>query len=152
MEEKLGVNAVTIKSGEKKDWPNTFQETTEEQKVYLYDKLVIPAYNRFVDLVADGRKDHLTAMEVKRLSDGSIYGANEALDEKLIDGVGYIEEAIAVAEKLAGISGGEVVEYKRPFTFANFMRAESRFGFNIDRESLEELTAPRLEYRWTAGR
>jgi protease-4 len=151
LEEKLGVRAVTVKSGEKKDWPSAFEETTEEQKTYLYDKLVLPAYRRFVDLVADGRVDHLTYTEVKKLADGSIYSAQEAMDVHLIDGIGYIEEAISVAEGLASISGGKVVEYKRPFSFANLMRAESRFGFSIDRDSLQELTVPRLEYLWNPG-
>ena len=151
LEEKLGVHAVTVKSGEKKNWPSIFNETTEEQKKYLYDKLISPAYGRFVGLVADGRADHLTYAEVKKLADGSIYSAQEAMDEHLIDGVGYIEEAISVAEKLASISGAEVVEYKKPFSFANLMSAESRFGFSIDRDSLQELTVPRLEYLWNPG-
>ena len=151
LEEKLGVRAITIKSGEKKDWPSVFEETTEEQKKYLYDKLISPAYGRFVNLVADGRSDHLTYMEVKKLADGSIYSAQEAMDEHLIDGIGYIEEAISVAEELAGISGAKVVEYKRPFSFATLMRAESRFGFSLDRDSLQELTVPRLEYLWNPG-
>jgi len=151
LEEKLGVNAVTIKSGEKKDWPSVFEETTEKQKMYLYDKLISPAYGRFVNLVADGRGDHLTYIEVKKLSDGSIYSAQEAMDEHLIDGIGYIEEAISVAEGLAGISGGEVVEYKKPFSFSNLIKAESRFGFSLDRDSLQELTVPRLEYLWNPG-
>ena len=80
LEEKLGISPVVIKSGEKKDWPSPFNETTEEQKKYLYDKLILPAYGRFVDLVAEGRQQHLSYVDVKKLADGSIYSAQEALD------------------------------------------------------------------------
>lgn len=151
LEEKLGISPVVVKSGEKKDWPSPFNETTEEQKKYLYDKLISPAYGRFVDLVAEGRQEHLSYVEVKKLADGSIYGAKEALDAHLIDEVGYLEDAILLAESLAGIEGAEVVEYTKPFSFANLMGAQSKLGFGFDRDTLQELTAPRLEYLWSPG-
>ena len=84
LEEKLGIYPVIVKSGEKKDWPSPFKPITEEQKQYLHDKLISPAYERFVGIVA-GSRPSLTMDEVRQLADGSIYHAAEALDEKLID-------------------------------------------------------------------
>jgi protease IV len=90
LEEKLGIQPIIVKAGSKKDWPNPFQKPTEEQLQYLQGRIIDPAYNRFVKVVVDGRKS-LTEADVRRLADGSIYWADKALDEKLIDGIGYLK-------------------------------------------------------------
>ena len=150
LENKLGILPVIIKSGKKKDWPSSFQVPTEEQLQYLQDKLITPAYERFVQVVADGRKGMLTLDEVKGLADGGILGAQEALNEKLIDEVGYLDEAIAMTKSLAGIKEARVVEYRRPFSLASFLSYRSRGAFKIDRTTLYELSTPQVLYLWSA--
>lgn len=147
LEEKLGITSVVVKSGEKKDWPSIFTETTEEQKQYLRDKLIMPAYDRFVMLVADGR-NALTEEQVRELSDGSIYNAAEALEKQLIDQIGYFDEAVALAETLAGIENAEVIEYARPFSLSSFLASQTRSFWNIDKNILQRLSIPKLLYLW----
>lgn len=148
LEEKLGIQPAIFKSGQKKDWPSPFQPVTEEQRQYIQDKLINPAYNRFVQVVADGR-EALTLSDVKRLADGSIYGAEEALSKKLIDEIGYIDEAIEQVKVLAGIEKAHVVEYRKPFSFANFLSSRSRNILKINRNTLYELTTPQILYLWS---
>jgi len=148
LEQKLGIQPVIIKSGRKKDWPSLFQQITGEQRQYIQKKLISPAYERFVQLVADGRES-LTLAEVRRLSDGSIYGAQEALDEKLIDEIGYLDEAIEQIKTLAKIEEAQVVEYRKPFSLAGFLRLQSRSILKIDRTTLYELSTPQLLYLWS---
>ena len=147
LEEKLGIQPVVIKSGPKKDWPSSFSEVTDEQKEYLQDKLIGPAYERFVMLIAQGR-EALDIVQVKTLADGSIYNATEALDNKLIDRIGYLDDAIELTKKLAGIEKAYVVEYKRPFSLANWLGAKAQFLPRIDRAALYELSTPQLMYIW----
>jgi len=146
-EDKLGIQPVIFKSGPKKDWPSPFQPTTEEQRQYIQDKLINPAYERFVQIVAEGRPS-LTLTDVKRLADGSIYGAQEALDEKLIDEIGYIDEAIKLVLSMAKIEKAEVVEYRKPFSLSGFLSSRSRNALKIDRTTLYELSTPQLLYLW----
>lgn len=148
LEEKLGIVPVIFKSGQKKDWPSPFSPVTEEQRQYIHEKLIDPAYNRFVEVVAEGRPS-LTLDDVKRLSDGSIYGAREALDEKLIDEIGYLDEAIEQVKSLAGIEKAQVVEYRKPFSLTGFLSSRSRNILKIDRATLYELSTPQLLYLWT---
>ena len=150
LEQKLGIEPVVLKSGEKKDWPSMFREMDEEQKQYLMDKLINPAYERFVKLVAEGRKDVLSPEEVRKLSDGSIYGAEEAKENKLIDEVGYIEKAISVTQGLADIKGARVVEYQRMFSLSTLLGAETKHKklIEADRNTLHELAVPQLMYLW----
>ncbi|MFZ0033443.1 MAG: signal peptide peptidase SppA [Sedimentisphaerales bacterium] len=149
LEEKLGIQPVIFKSGEKKDWPSPFQPVTEEQRQYIQDKLITPAYNRFVQVVAEGRGEVLTVDDVRRLADGSIYGAEEALSEKLIDKIGYIDEAIEQVKSLAGLEKARVVEYRRIFSLADYLSSRSGNILKINRNTLYELSTPQVLYLWS---
>lgn len=147
LEQKLGVQSEVLKSGEKKDWPSMFSQMTEEQKVYLNSKLIGPAYERFVKLVSEGRKDSLTLEQTRALADGSIYNADEALEKGLIDDIGYFDDAVAATEELAGISKARVVEYKRPLSWLSAIGAENKLPF-LDTKAIERFAAPQLLYLW----
>ena len=147
-EEKLGIKPAIIKSGEKKDWPSLFSPFTDEQRKYIEDKLITPCYERFVQIVAEGRGE-LSLADVKHLADGSIYGAQEALDEKLIDKIGYIDEAIEEVKSLAGIEKAQVLEYKKPFSLADFLSARSENILKLDKKTLYELSTPQVLYLWS---
>ncbi len=148
LEEKLGIQPVIIKSGQKKDWPSSFRQPTEEELQYLQDKVLTPAYERFVQIIADSRPS-LTLTDVKRLADGSIYGAQEALDERLIDEIGYLDEAIELVKSLAGIEEAQVVEYRKPFSLAGLLRSQSKGILKIDKTTLYELSTPQVLYLWS---
>jgi protease-4 len=149
-EKKLGILPVIVKSGKKKDWPSSFQVPTEEQLQYLQDKLITPAYERFVQVVAEGRKGALTLADVRGLADGGIFGAEEALNEKLIDEIGYLDEAIERVKSLAGIKEARVVEYRKPFSLAGFLSSRSQSVLKIDRTTLYEFSTPQILYLWSA--
>ncbi len=150
LEEKLGIQPVVIKSGLKKDWPSSFSEVTAEQKEYLQNKLIGPAYERFVLLIAQGRVEQLTPEEIRLLADGSIYNATEAMNNGLIDEIGYIDDAIELAKTLAGIEKAYVVEYKRPFSLTSWLDSKTEILPRLDRTGLYELTTPQLMYIWHA--
>lgn len=150
LEEKLGIDPVTIKSGRRKDWPSMYNETTDEQREYLSEKIITPAYNRFVELIAEGRKKVLTEQQIRELADGSIFSAEEAKDNKLIDGIGYLDDAVDRIQEMAGISGAQVVEYEEVFSVWNMLGAEAKAKkqFSIETELLEKVAAPRILYLW----
>ncbi|HRU15845.1 MAG TPA: signal peptide peptidase SppA [Anaerohalosphaeraceae bacterium] len=148
LKEKLGIEPVVIKSGEKKDWPSMFSRTTDEQAAYLKDKLIRPAFERFLQVVYEGRRDVLTPEEVRRLADGSIYPASEALEKHLIDQIGYLNDAIAATEQLAGIQGCRVIEYRERFGLWDILSARNNTALKLDRAALQQWTAPQLMYLW----
>jgi len=146
LEEKLGIQPVTVKAGAKKDWPNLFQKPTDEQLQYLQQRIIDPAYNRFVKVIVDGRKQ-LDESEIRRLADGSIYWADEALKEKLIDEIGYLKDAVEKVKSMANIKNAQVVEYRRPFSFADILSSKTNIKF--DRRTLYETAVPQALYLWT---
>ena len=150
LEDKLGVLPVVVKSGPKKDWPSSFRAPTPEEIQYMRDKLITPALERFVEVVAEGRKASLTLEDVRRLADGGIFGAKEALEEKLIDEIGYLDEAIELVKSLAGIDKAQVVEYRKPFSLTDFLSYQKSNLLKIDRTTLYELGTPQILYLWSA--
>ncbi len=147
LEEKLGIQPVTIKSGPKKDWPSAFRQPTQEELQYINDKMISPAYERFVQIIADGR-EALTLADVKQIADGSIYGSDEALEKNMIDSIGYLDEAVKQVKSLAGITKAKVVEYSQPFSLASFLSARNKSLLKLDRSTLHELTTPEIMYLW----
>jgi protease-4 len=150
LEDKLGVLPVVIKSGTKKDWPSSFEEPNDVQRQYIHDKVITPAFERFVDVVAEGRKDKLTRKRVEQLSDGGIFGAKEAKKEKLIDDVGYLDDAIEMVKEMAGIEKAQVIEYRKPFSLTTFLSYRKPNFLKIDRATLYELGTPQVLYLWSA--
>ena len=148
LEEKLGINPVTLKSGKRKDWPSMFNETTDEEKQYLMERVITPAYDRFVELVAQGRQDVLTEDQIRELADGSIFTAQQAVDNKLVDELGYFDDAVNKAEQMANISDARVVTYEELFSFWSIMGAQSKATIDLEAQILEKLAAPRILYLW----
>lgn len=146
-EEKLGIDPVTFKSGEKKDWPTSFSTVTEEQKQYIQNKVIIPAYDRFVTLIDDGR-ENLSLDQIKELADGSIYHASEAKEKGLIDEIGYMEDAIDLIAEMANVSDPFVFEYRRHFRFSDILGSEEQSIFNISPKTIRDMKTPQLMYLW----
>ncbi len=147
LEQKLGLSTNVVRSSPKKAWPSMFDEFTDEGEAYLMEKLIVPAYDRFVTLVEEGRED-LDLADVQMLADGSIYYAQEALDHGLIDEIGYMDTAIAAAERLAGIENAHVVEYAEIFTWASILESSESKLLNVSMEDVEMMAVPKLMYMW----
>lgn len=150
LQNKLGIQPVFLTEGAKKDWPSSFRGPTEEELDYIRERLLTPAYERFVEVVREGRADALTADEVNRLADGSIYTAPQALEVKLIDKVGYLDDAIAVVQSMANLSNPKVIEYRRPFSLRGLLSIGSQTGLRLDRATLYDLSTPQIMYLWNA--
>ncbi len=109
--QKIGLDVEVNKSGADKDMGSPFRKTSvEEEKIFqdLTDRLGL----RFVDLVARHRK--LGPEVIAEISSGRVYLAGEALELGLVDEVGYLENALLQAKKLAGLADDvKVVVYRR---------------------------------------
>ncbi len=107
---KIGVRVNPITSGPHKDLGSPFREMTPEEEKILQEYIDI-SYQRFVEIVAKGRK--MPADRVREIADGRIFGPDQAKADGLVDSIGYIEDAIAWAEKKTGEEEMRVIGYKR---------------------------------------
>lgn len=97
--DKLGIKEINITSGANKAMGSAGETLTEEQRAIL-QSLVNEAYDQFTGIVAEGRK--LDIKTVKKLADGRVYSANQALKHKLIDGTGTYEDYQSKVEQELG--------------------------------------------------
>ena len=155
--DKIGIEPVTLISSASpaKDLGNPFRAWTEEDRT-KYRDMLDAAYDIFNQRVRDGRKLVITdPQRINELADGSVYTAAQALNSGLIDGIGYLDDAIAHAEKLAGIATGtaSVIVLRQRTSLLDDLLASARTDVrsrfrNADgiRSLVNELAAPRLMY------
>lgn len=104
----IGVELRTFKSGEFKDMGSpTRQITTEESQILT--SVTTQAYDQFVQAIVDGRE--MDEAVVRQLGDGRIYTGQQAEENGLVDQVGTLDDAIAIAGTMAQVSDPTVSEF-----------------------------------------
>ena len=95
--EKLGIEEILITSGANKGMGSSGSQFTDEHRA-IYQSLVDEAYDQFVGIVAQGRdfSDEYT----RRIADGRIYSAQQALDNGLVDQIEFYDDALAYMEEI----------------------------------------------------
>jgi len=108
--EKIGVKTEVIKSGRYKDIASVFKDMEPEQRKIL-QSVLDDVHEQFIKAVAEGRK--LPVNQVRELADGRVFTGSQALQLKLVDELGNMEDAIELARELAGIKGEPQIVYKK---------------------------------------
>jgi protease-4 len=146
--EKAGVDVVVITSGPRKDFGSLYREMTPEERAY-WQAIVDESYEAFVALVAQGRG--LTEAEARAVADGSVFTGRQALEKKLVDELGYREEALAKAAELGKITGEpRIIEFNtRPQLLNLLTRISQSSGLLPSWAEIANLIGfPRLSARW----
>ncbi len=124
---KVGLHANTFVSGAFKDSLSGARPMREDEKAYVQN-LVNQMYERFLGIVSEARK---LPRDVLRngVADGRVLTGREALEAGLVDQVGYIEDAYALARELGGAATAGVVKYRQETGFFDlFAGASARAG------------------------
>jgi protease-4 len=139
---KVGLASVVFKSGKFKDILSGTRQVTPEERE-LIQSFVMKTYEKFLGVVA--RERNLPADGLRNsIADGRILSVKDALENKLIDGTGQIEDAFAKAKELGRASGATVVKYGPPFTLGRFLRAFGSWNNKIEL-TLPSQLVPQLE-------
>lgn len=108
---KIGVEVETNKSGKNKDMGSPFRKPTPEEE-RIFQSLIDDLAGRFISLAVTHRK--LTDQAREDISSARVYTAADALNLGLVDKIGYLDDAIRSAAKLAELSeDAKVVVYRR---------------------------------------
>ena len=98
--EKVGVQMEVVKGGAQKDLGSPFREMGPEEREIL-SALVNDVHAQFIETVADARG--MDVADVRPLADGRILSGRQAERVGLVDRLGNVEEAIALAGRMAGL-------------------------------------------------
>lgn len=108
---KIGISMGAIKTGPYKDIGSSDRPMTPQEK-QLLQNLINDVYNQFITDVSNGR--HIPVADVRKIADGRIFTGSQAVELKLVDQVGTLQDALKAAAKDAGIKGEfEITEYER---------------------------------------
>lgn len=170
MIEKIGLEmnmVIADESPNKDDANNLFIEWYDDQgnltpegeaSVAVLKNLLNDAYLTFLTVVEEGRMaadKTITKEDMAAAANGGIFIGEEALEAKLVDEIGYLDQAIAYAANKAGVSGEPKVSYyseSEGFKLSSLVGQEHGTNLtNVTGEDLrnlvDEATAVRLEYR-----
>jgi protease-4 len=113
--EKIGVKAVTIKSGKLKDMASPLHDLGDEEHKVL-EGIIEHLSEQFFEVVRKGRKQ-IDEQKLAELTDGRVFTAQQALQQGLIDKIGYLDDGIKWAKEIAGVKKTQVVIYHRPSSY-----------------------------------
>ncbi len=154
--QKLGIKSDAIKSGAMKDSGSVFRDLNEEERQIL-QAIIMQFYERFLDVVQEGRPQ-LEENKLRELADGRIFTGTEALEQGLIDKIGYPSDAIDWAKEMAGVQKAKVVIYHRPIGYKPNVYSTAgsnltNFGTLTNLELPEWLTSNGTQflYLWQPG-
>jgi protease-4 len=108
MNDKLGLNVATVKTNEFADIGGYYRPFNEKESALLQG-YINRGYELFTKRCADGRK--MKQNDIKAIGEGRVWTGAHAKKIGLVDQLGGIDDAIAVAKKRAKIDKCTVIAY-----------------------------------------
>ena len=150
--QKLGVEDQTLIAGEHKGAGSPLRRMTAAERAQI-QSILGDMHERFKGIVANGR-DGLDAEQVDELADGRVFSAPQAKAFGLVDGIGYLDDAVAECEQLAGLAASRVVTYHRPREWKQNLYTAPLVPARVKLElasPLPEIPRPGFLYLWAPG-
>lgn len=151
---KVGMKVETVKSlnneGKEsfKDIGSPYRPMRPAERL-LIQQMITSMWQRFTEVVAEGRKGKLSKKEVEALADGRIFTGPEALERKLIDSVGYPEEAYDKIREMAKSPDAKILRFTKEKDWEDLFSAQT--GIKVPgAQALDRLVSEeaRFLYLW----
>ena len=131
--EKIALTYDGVKTNQYADLGNALRPLTDGEKA-LFQKMVEQGYDTFITRVANGR--NLSKAMVDGIGQGRVWTGEQALERKLVDAMGGLDDAIVKAAALAKMTNYKVVYNDRAeLSWKKMLRS---FGISTTRATLNE--------------
>ena len=140
----IGIELEVFKAGKLKDVGNYSREVTPEERKML-QAAIDDTYDQFVTVVSDAR--NLEIDDVKKLADGSVYTGRQAVELGLIDGLGSLDDAIAIAGELSDL-GNDPKTVKESVRRRPLLWEYASKLLGLSENVLNQRLWPYIEYRY----
>lgn len=132
LNEKLGLTYDGVKTNKMSDAITVNRKFTPEEH-NLMQNYVNHGYELFVKRCADGRK--MKTEQIKAIAEGRVWTGEDAIKNGLVDKIGGLNDAIALAVAKAKLKTYNVSEYPKKETFeSKFMKS---FGDDVEARFLK---------------
>jgi len=108
LENKLGITNDEVKTGEYSSLYTVTRPLTE-QEGRIIQKDTDQGYETFTSKAAEGR--NMSIDELKKVASGRVWSGSQAIENGLVDLLGGLDDAIAIASDKAGVSDDYKVRY-----------------------------------------
>jgi protease-4 len=134
-----------------KDIGSPTRAMSQEEEAVL-KSIIDEMYMRFVTIISKNRG--MSVEEIKKLADGRIYTGKQALDNGLVDQLGYMDDAISATKELAGITEAQIIRYQRPWRISDLFSAAASVALSTRKIEINvpygpSRDFPKLMYIWT---
>ncbi len=150
--EKWDVTNDSIVSHPRKELLSMTKPPSEEDRAIL-QRYVDQSFSRFKDIVKAGRpRFRDDDADLTKLATGEIFSAEQALEDGLVDKLGFLEDAVDRAIEMAGLDkkNTRVVDYKQPLSLLEAIGvAQAETPSSLSGE-LMRLAVPRAYYLCTS--
>jgi protease-4 len=141
--EKIGVKSEPLVTGPLKDSMNPFRAMSPEETV-VWDAIMKDSFDRFINVI-DTCRTGLDDAAVRTLATGQVYTASQAIENHMIDEIGYVEDAVtAMAGKLQ-LTNYEAFEYRPTSGLIDALLGSQATGKTMA-EQILEASVPRAMY------
>lgn len=141
---KLGVRFDEVKTNRHSTFGNLMARPFNAEETAMLQSSVNRGYSLFRQRVADGR--HLTIESVEKIAQGRVWLATDALNIKLVDQLGGIDDAVKKAAELAKLKEYYTSDYPAAASWIdNLLNSMTSSGTYLDtqlRQTLGELYQP----------
>lgn len=141
---KLGVRFDEVKTNRHSTFGNLMARPFNAEETAMLQASVNRGYNLFRQRVADGR--HLPIESVEKIAQGRVWLATDALNIKLVDQLGGIDDAVKKAAQLAKLKEYYTSDYPAAASWMdNLLNSMTSSGTYLDaqlRQTLGELYQP----------
>ncbi len=103
-----GISVYVAKSGNFKDMGSEWRGLTQSEKDYV-NAIINESYERFVGSVAKGR--NMPVDKVRSIADGRVYTGTSAKEMGLVDDLGGLYDAVAIAKNMSKVKGKATIVY-----------------------------------------
>ncbi len=110
---KLGITFDGVESHEHADFPSVTSEMSDAEKMMIQNS-VNKGYEKFTAKAAAGRK--MDIEKLKAIASGRVWTGTQALENGLVDKLGTLEDAVALAATKAKVSDYQIKYYPRAKT------------------------------------
>jgi protease-4 len=132
MNDKIGITTDKVNTNEHADLGSPMRRISAEEEAYILSSIE-DIYSTFTQHVAEGRG--MTVEDVDAIGQGRIWSGIKAKELGLVDILGGLDDAIAIAAEKAKLERYRVVDYpKKKDPFQAFME---KFGQNAKSKAIE---------------
>ena len=142
MNNKMGINLETVKTNQYSDMGVFDRDISPSEKRILISQ-VDEVYGTFVSRVAEGRG--MTIERVNELGGGRVYTGEDAMKLGLVDVMGGIDEAIAIAAEKAGL-GDDYDIMETPKMEDPLMQLLKQFGGDFEERIIQNRLGEYTKY------